>query len=82
MFVIDYFLEYNRFLNLLGIAVILGVASLFSRNRKAIDVRLVFTALGMQILIAFLALKTTAGRWVLQELANVFAALYKADDAE
>ena len=80
MFVIDYFLEYNRFLNLLGIAVILGVAGLFSRNRKAIDVRLVFTALGMQVLIAFLALKTSAGQWVLQKLADMFASLYQAAD--
>lgn len=81
MFLIDYLLEYNRFFNLLGIALILGVAGLASRNRKAIDVRLVFTALGMQVLIAFIALKTSVGQWVLQKLADMFASLYQAADA-
>ena len=47
----------ERFTGLLGLALILGIAFLFSNNRKAINYRLVLSGLGLQVLIAVLVLK-------------------------
>src|SRR5579862_8511992 len=46
---------------LLGIIVILGVAFLFSNNRKAVSPRIVVWGLGLQFLIALFVLRTRAG---------------------
>jgi CNT family concentrative nucleoside transporter len=46
---------------LLGILVFLGLAVAFSRNRKAIDWRLVASSLGIQFALALLLLKTRPG---------------------
>ncbi len=48
----------ERFTGLLGLAVILGVAYLASRDRKAIQLRIVAWGLGLQFAFAFLVLKT------------------------
>ncbi len=47
----------ERFIGLLGIALILGIAFLASNNRKAINKRLVISGIGLQLLIAVLVLK-------------------------
>lgn len=47
----------ERFIGLLGIALILGIAFLASNNRKAINLRLVLSGIGLQLLIAVLVLK-------------------------
>jgi concentrative nucleoside transporter, CNT family len=47
----------GRFTGLLGIIVIFGIAFLLSNNRKAINLRLVFSGLALQIFIAFMVLK-------------------------
>jgi len=47
----------ERFTGFIGLAVILGIAFLFSNNRKAINYRLVLSGLGLQVLIAILVLK-------------------------
>ncbi|HXB39032.1 MAG TPA: nucleoside transporter C-terminal domain-containing protein [Bacteroidia bacterium] len=47
----------ERFTGLLGVLVIFGIAFLLSNNRKAINYRLVFSGIGLQILIAVLVLK-------------------------
>jgi CNT family concentrative nucleoside transporter len=47
----------ERFTGLIGIAVILGIAFLFSNNRKAINYRLVISGISLQFLIAILVLK-------------------------
>lgn len=47
----------QRFTGLIGIVLILGIAFLFSNNRKKINPRLVLSGLGLQILIAVLILK-------------------------
>ena len=57
----------QRFTGLIGLAVILGVAFLFSSNRKAIQPRIVLWGLGLQFSFAFLVLKTP--------LAEAFTAL-------
>jgi len=52
----------QRFTGLLGLAAIVGVAFLFSNNRKAIQSRVVFWGLALQLSFAFLVLKTPVGR--------------------
>lgn len=74
--VFQYFLEYNRYCNVLGIGVVIGLATLFSDHRSRINLRLMFVALAMQFAIAFLALKTSAGAYVLQAMADAVSYLY------
>lgn len=47
----------ERFTGLLGVALILGIAFALSNNRKAINYRLVFSGLGLQLGLAVLILK-------------------------
>ncbi|MCW3076597.1 MAG: Na+ dependent nucleoside transporter domain protein [Bacteroidetes bacterium] len=47
----------DRFTGLIGIVLIFGIAVLMSNNRKAINLRLVFSGLALQIIIALLVLK-------------------------
>ncbi len=49
----------ERFQGLSGIVLILGIAFLFSNNRKLINYRLVVSGIALQILIAFLVFKVT-----------------------
>ena len=37
---LNYFIEYNRYLNIIGIIVITAIAFPFSKNRRAINYRL------------------------------------------
>ena len=53
---------------LFGIFVILGIAVLASRNRKAINIRTVLGALIIQIGFAFAVLKWETGRLVFQKI--------------
>jgi concentrative nucleoside transporter, CNT family len=74
---ISYLLEHNRYLNIVGIGVILGIAWLFSRDRRAIPWRLVANALLMQLVIGFLVLRTNIGQAVLGGVAYCVEQLYK-----
>jgi CNT family concentrative nucleoside transporter len=47
----------DRFTGLIGVAVIFAIAFSLSNNRKAINYRLVFSGIGLQIAIALLVLK-------------------------
>jgi CNT family concentrative nucleoside transporter len=81
MNIVSYFLEYNRYCNVIGIAVVLGIAVLFSHNRRSINYRLVFNALLMQFFIGFIVLRTTLGQSVVQRLANGINVLYACAEA-
>src|SRR5258708_38194949 len=48
----------DRFTGLLGLVVVMAVAYLFSSNRSAIQPRVIYWGLGLQIGFAFLVLKT------------------------
>ncbi len=48
----------DRFTGLLGLVVVMAVAYLFSSNRRAIQPRVIYWGLGLQIGFAFLVLKT------------------------
>jgi CNT family concentrative nucleoside transporter len=54
----------ERFTGLIGVVLILGIAVLMSNNRKAINLRLVFSGLALQLALAIFVLKTTTGQTV------------------
>ena len=62
-------------LGIVGIAVILLIAVLFSTNRRAIRLRVVAAAFALQALIALLVLRTGPGRAVIQGLSDGVANL-------
>ena len=76
MFSLQFWLEYNRYFNLIGIFVVLGLCYIFSANRSKIAWKLVLRALGLQVLIGFFVLKTKVGESFVQGLANGIKALY------
>jgi len=73
---LSYFLEYNRYLNAVGIPVVLGLAYCFSRARRQIRYRLVVSALALQLLLAFAVLKTDVGTAVIASIARGINHLY------
>jgi CNT family concentrative nucleoside transporter len=52
----------GRFTGIIGIVIILGLAFLWSNNRKAINYRLVITGLTLQIVLAIFILKVPIGQ--------------------
>lgn len=58
----------DRYFGLIGIALIIGIAFLLSNNRKAINYRLVFTGLAIQLLLAIFILKTPVGQSIFGSL--------------
>ncbi len=52
----------ERFTGVIGFVVILGIAYAFSNNRKAINYRLVFSGLALQLGLAIFILKTNVGQ--------------------
>jgi CNT family concentrative nucleoside transporter len=63
------------FLGIIGIAVIVLIAVIFSSNRKAIRLRVVAAAFALQAVIAFLVLRTTGGRAIIQGMSDGVSAL-------
>ena len=66
----------NHYLNFAAIGIIFLVAFLFSVNKKKINVREIFTALLMQILLALFVLKTSIGHKIFKVLSAGFVKLY------
>jgi CNT family concentrative nucleoside transporter len=60
----------ERFTGLIGIVVILGLTYLFSNNRKAINLRLVFSGIALQFVIAILVLKIPPVTAFFQQLGH------------
>ncbi len=56
----------GKFAGLLGLATMLGLAYLFSTDRKAIRLKTVLWGLGLQISFAFLVLRFNVGRYIFQ----------------
>lgn len=61
----------DRFIGLIGIVVIIGIAYLFSDNRKKINWKLVLTGLGLQIVFALIILKVPFGRSFFEGASSV-----------
>ncbi len=62
-------------LNLLGIAVVLGICWLISWDRKKIKWKIVLKALIVEVIIAFLIVKIPAGQKVITVLSNGLTAI-------
>lgn len=77
---ISYLLEHNRYLNIVGIAVIVGLAVLFSRKRSHINWRLVISALALQFCLAVLVLKINIGHGVIEWIAKGVSKIYQFAD--
>lgn len=77
---LNYFLLYNRYLNIVGIITIFALAYVFSRNKKAIAYQQVLTAFALQILLAVVVLKTDVGRTVVEGIAVYINKLYDFTD--
>ncbi|MBN2267355.1 MAG: hypothetical protein JW725_03375 [Candidatus Babeliaceae bacterium] len=76
-----YMAEYNRYMQILGIAVVFGVAFLFSNNKRRVNYGLIVKALVTQFILAWFMLKTTIGSSIMQAIANAVAQLYVASQA-
>lgn len=60
----------NYLWGLLGLLVVLGIAFLFSNNKKRINFRTILIGLAIQISFAFIVLKWPVGRAALQKLTD------------
>ena len=60
----------GSFIGIAGMAVILGIAVLFSSNRKAINLRIVGAAFALQISIAAFVLYVDAGKRAIESLSG------------
>jgi len=71
----------GNFIGIVGIVVILGIAVLFSSNRKAINLRVVGAALALQIAVAAFVLYFEAGRAAIDAISTGVLAVigYSAD---
>lgn len=80
MNIVSYFLEYNRYANVLGIGVVLAVAWLFSAHKRRVNYRLVVSALALQVVLAFCVLKTSMGQAVIGTISSGIDHLYSYGD--
>ena len=71
-----YFMEYNRYMNVIGIAVLVLLAYLFSNNRSKIDSKLVRNGLLLQAALAVFVLKTTVGFTIFNSISSGIRNLY------
>ncbi len=77
MNIIEYMLEHNRYMNILGIATILLICYLCSRDRKHINYRLILNGLLFEFVLAFFFLKTTIGQGFFGALSAGIGKLYE-----
>lgn len=80
MQLLAYLIEHNRYMNLFGIAAILGLCWLFSQNRRAVNFKLVVHGLVLQFLIGFSVLKTSLGQKLLSAISFYVGKLYQFAD--
>ncbi len=76
MQIITYLLEYNRYLNIAGIFAIIAISWAASRHKKQVNLRLIFSSLLLQSVIAFFALRTEVGKSTLAAIAHGVEYLY------
>jgi concentrative nucleoside transporter, CNT family len=60
----------GRFTGVLGIATLVGLAYLFSTNRKAIRLKTIAWGLGLQLALGLFVLRVPSGEWLFQKLGN------------
>ena len=74
----SYLLEFNRYMNILGIGVILLIAWLCSHNRSKINFKTIGSAFILHFVIAFFVLKTAVGIGTIGVVADAVGKLYLA----
>lgn len=62
-------------LNLLGIALVIGIAYAVSYDRKKINWKMIGKALLAQFILAVIVIKVPAGVWVIEEISNLVTAI-------
>lgn len=60
----------NNLIGLVGIAAILGIAVVFSSNRKAVSLRIVGAAFALQVVVAVLVLYFEPGKKMIEAMSN------------
>lgn len=60
---------------IIGLAILLSIAFLFSNNKKKVDWKLVAIGVVMQLIFAFFVLKTGIGRDIFSGISKVFVSL-------
>lgn len=78
---IEYLVEYNRYLNILGIFVILGIAWLFSHRRSAINMQTIGASFFLHFALAFFVLRTSLGIKIIGWVADAVGQLYGAAES-
>ena len=66
---------------LLALALIVGLAWLLSENRRRISWRIVTWGLGLQVLFAWIILRTEIGRWFFRQINDGLQALLRFSEA-
>lgn len=74
--IFDYLMQYNRYMNILGIFTILFIAFLFSKHKRNINLKLIFNALALQFIIGLAVLKTDSGQRILDAVSNGINNIY------
>ncbi len=72
----SYFIEHQRYLNILGIGFIILCAYALSRNRSSVNFALVVKGLALQFIIGFIMLRTSVGQLFLGAIASGVNKLY------
>jgi CNT family concentrative nucleoside transporter len=65
----------ERAVSLLGLLVFIAMAWALSVNRRAVNWRPVLWGVGLQVIFAFLIIKTPGGEWIFARLNDVFTKL-------
>lgn len=71
----------EKLISIVGIAFIIGIAVLFSTNRRAINLRIVGSALALQAVVAVLVLYVPAGKRFIEILTNGVQAIVNYSQA-
>lgn len=70
----------TRFIGILGIILMMGIAYILSSHRKSINWRTVAWGFGLQLLFAILILKTAPGKWIFARCNDVVLAILGCSD--
>ena len=65
----------EKLVGILGLAVFVGLAWVFSMNRRNFPVRTVVSGLGLQVLLGLFILRTSWGKWVFKGIESTFRGL-------
>ncbi len=77
MVLANYILEHNRYCNIIGIFIILSIASLISFHRSRINYKLVLKGLLLQATLGAIVLKTSVGLYFVESIAAGVGKLYQ-----